>query len=187
LINFHLWVSKQGEEWILFGCCSQRGFFRLQVVFLRRWVFADLGGFLICLGFCLWRSQLNQRLRLLEWWFFLWGSWRRFVFHLWVSKQGEEWILFGCCSQRGFFRLQVVFLRRWVFADLGGFLICLGFCLWRSQLNQRLRLLEWWFFLWGSWRRFAFFNDYILLREDLLLLIILIISIMVIQIFHSCQ
>ena len=138
-----LWVWGLSEGLIPFGCCSRKGIFRLRVAFQRRWVFADLEGFLICLGSFPWQFQWSQMARHREWLSFRSRSWRRFAFHLWVWGLSEGLIPFGCCSRKGIFRLRVAFQRRWVFADLEGFLICLGSFPWQFQWSQMARHREW--------------------------------------------
>ena len=128
---------------------------RPQVAFQRRWVFADRGEYLPCLGSFPWRFQLSRLAQRREWWSFRWGSWRKFAFHLWVWGPSGEWTLSGCCSQTMSVRPQVAFQRRWVFADQEEFLPCPGSFLWQFRSSLRARHREWWSFRWGSWRKSA--------------------------------
>ena len=129
IFAFLLLILILSVKLILSRCCSQIRFFRLLVIFQQKWVSIDRVGFLLCLRFWLWHSLWNQRVQHPRWWSFQLRFWRIFTYHLSISKLNVKWILFKYCSQIMFFRLLIIFQRKWVFIDRVGFLLCLRFWL----------------------------------------------------------
>jgi len=128
--SFRLSISIPNGWWILFEHCNRQGFGRFRVVFLQRWVVVDRLGFLPYHESSLSMIQLFQWTQLQQSLFFQWVSWRISAYLLSISGRGGRWILFGRCSQRGFFRFRVVFLQKPIFVGRLGCLLFRKFCFW---------------------------------------------------------